>query len=401
VACGWPVSLKFRVGPDWPSGAYLAQLTCDGKQAFVPFVVREARSPGSGGHRAPYVLMLNTLTWQAYNSWGGKSLYDFNSEGGAQATRISYARPYGSGPGAWAGLGAGELLTTPHTKIRAGWEYPMIRWLERNGIEVATVTDLDVDADSTLLLGRRGVLIVGHPEYWTRHIRDAMDRARDSGVGIALFGANAGYWQVRLETDSTSAGSESGPVVFCAKDYTRDPLYDTVADKDLTVRFRNLHPRRPEVALFGVQTARGEESVAADFVPDPAARDSWVYRGTGVATGATRSIPGLVGYEVDRSFIADSLYDAWSPRGLEVVGRSPIRFKDGSAERSDAVTYRAPSGAVVFAAGTMQWSWGLDDWGAPKLRPARSHKDAERITLNVIDALGGGGAPGPSSRSPR
>jgi hypothetical protein len=345
--------------------------------------------------------MLNTLTWQAYNAWGGKSLYDFNSEGGARAIRISYARPYGSGPGAWAGLGAGELLTTPHTKIRAGWEYPMIRWLERNGVDVATVADLDVDQDSTLLQGRRGILIAGHPEYWTRRIRDAMDRARDSGVGIALFGANAGYWQVRLEADSSGASSESDPVVFCAKDYTRDPLYDTAADKDLTVRFRNLHPRRPEVALFGVQTVRGEESVAADFVPDSAARGSWIYRGTGVASGATQSIPGLVGYEVDRSLVADSLYDAWSPPGLEILARSPIRFRDGSVERSDAVTYRAPSGAVVFATGTMQWSWGLDDWGTPKLRPARRHADVERITLNVIGALGAGDAPGPSSRSPR
>lgn len=399
VACGWPVSLKFRVGDDWPSGAYLAQLSGAGKQTFVPFVVRE---PRAGRRRAPYVLMLNTLTWQAYNAWGGTSLYDFNSRGGARAIRVSYERPYASGPGAWDGVGAGELLTTPHTKIRAGWEYPMIRWLEKSGIDVATVADLDLDADSTLLQGRRGVLIAGHPEYWTRGIRDALDRARDSGVGIALFGANAGYWQVRREADSSSAGpAEAGPVVFCAKDYTRDPLYDTAADKDLTVRFRNLHPRRPEVALFGVQTARGEESVAADFVPDPDARDSWIYRGTGVATGATQSIPGLIGYEVDRSFIADSLYDVWSPQGLQVVARSPIRFRDGSAERSDAATYRAPSGAVVFAAGTMQWSWGLDDWGTPKLRPARRHADAERITLNVIDALGGDGAAGPSSRSPR
>jgi len=356
----------------------------------VPFVVR--------GSRAPYLLLVNTNTWQAYNAWGGTSLYDFNSAGGARATRVSYDRPYASGPGAWAGLGAGELLTTPHTARKAGWEYPMIRWLEREGVDVAYAADVDLHSHPRLLQGRRGVLIAGHSEYWSRAMRDRLEQARDRGTGLALFGANAGYWQVRYEPSPSGAPDR---VLFCAKEPARDPLYDTRADRDLTVRFRNLHPRRPEVALLGVMTARGEADVEGDFTPAPEARRSWVYRGTGIARGATPSLPGLVGYESDRTFQGDSLYGRWSPPRLQVVARSPIRFPDGSVERSDAVAYAAPSGAVVFAAGTVQWAWGLDDWGAPWLRPARRHPDAERITLNVIDALGAGAAPGPSSRSPR
>jgi hypothetical protein len=409
TACRWPISLWVRTGPGWPSGVYLARLTDSGtgKQAFVPFVLRErevaAVRERAGGRRraaapAPYLMLLNTTTWQAYNDWGGKSLYDFNSRGQARALRVSYDRPYGSGPGAWRGLGAGELLTTPHTARKAGWEYPMIRWLERRGIDVAYAADLDLEADSTLLSGRRGVLIAGHPEYWSRGMRDALERARDRGTGLALLGANAGYWQIRLETSEEGAPAR---VLFCSKDHTRDSLFNTSADRDLTVRFRNLHPRRPEVALLGVMTARGEESVESDFVPAPEARGSWVYRGTGVASGKTRSLPGLVGYETDRAFQTDTLYGRWSPPGLTIAARSPIRFRDGTTETAEAATYRAPSGAVVFATGTVQWSWGLDDWGAPELRPRRRHPDAERITLNAIDALGGGAAPAPSSRSPR
>lgn len=397
VACGWPVSLRVRVGPDWPSGVYLARLTdaATRKEAFVPFIVREARAGAAG---APFVLLLSTTTWQAYNAWGGKSLYDFNSSGGVRALRVSYDRPYGSGAGAWRGLGAGELLTTPHTARKAGWEYPMIRWLERRGIEVAYAADLDLHADPALLEGRKGVLVVGHPEYWSRVMRDRLEEARDRGVGIGLFGANAGYWQIRVEPSGSGATDR---VLLCSKDHTRDSLWNTELDRDLTVRFRDLHPRRPEHALLGVMTARGEESVEADFVPAPEARGSWVYHGTGVSGGRTPSLPGLVGYETDRTFAGDSLYGRWSPQGLVVLSRSPVRFGDGSSERSDAATYRAASGAVVFASGTVQWSWGLDDWGTPALRPRRRHPDAERITLNVIGALGGGGAPAPSSRSPR
>lgn len=401
VACRWPVSLRIRTGTGWPSGVYLARLTDSGtgKQAFVPFVVREgAAGRGPAARPAPYLMLLNTTTWQAYNDWGGKSLYDFNSRGQARALRVSYDRPYGSGPGAWRGLGAGELLTTPHTARKAGWEYPMIRWLERRGIDVAYAADLDLGADSTLLRGRRGVLIAGHPEYWSRGMRDALEAARDRGTGLALFGANAGYWQIRTEASGEGAPAR---VLFCSKDHTRDSLFNTSADRDLTVRFRNLHPRRPEIALLGVMTARGEESVEADFAPAPEARGSWIFRGTGVAAGTTRALPGLVGYETDRSFQGDSLYGRWSPSNLAIVARSPIRFRDGTTEISEGATYRATSGAVVFATGTVQWSWGLDDWGAPELRPRRRHPDAERITLNAIGALGGGAAPAPSSRSPR
>ncbi|HEX7077498.1 MAG TPA: N,N-dimethylformamidase beta subunit family domain-containing protein [Candidatus Eisenbacteria bacterium] len=402
VTCAWPVSARVVVGVDWPTGVYLARLTAsdDGKQAYVPFVIRERPD-----RRAPLLFPLAVSTWQAYNAWGGTSLYDFNSDGGRRALRVSFDRPYASGPGAWAGLGAGELLTVTHGPYRGGWEYPMIRWLERRGYDVAYATGLDLDADSALAAGRRGVILAGHDEYWSRGERDRLEAARDHGTGIACFGANTGYWQVRLEA---SADGSPRRVIFCSKDYTRDSLWNTAADRDLTVRFRDLHPRRPEVALLGVMTPRAESDVEADFVPRAAARGSWVYAGTGIAEGGSEAIRGLVGYEIDRSFAGDSLYARWSPPGLSVLARSPVRFRDGGGEASEATVYAAASGAVVFAAGTIQWAWGLDDWGAPAARPARASEDARRITRNVLGALlngrasraPGGSGTSPSGRSP-
>ena len=51
--------------------------------------------------------------------------------------------------------------------------------------------------------------------------------------------------------------------------------------------------------------------------------------------------------------------------------------------------YQAPSGAHVFATGSIQWSWGLDDYNAPALRTARSSEAAQQITGNVLKLLTG------------
>ena len=395
VACDWPASVAFRAGRRWTSGVYVARLTASvgGTQAFVPFVVREAP-----GRRAPFLVRIAVPTWQAYNNWGGASLYDFNSVNGRRALRVSFDRPYAAGAGAWAGLGAGELFTVAHAPRKAGWEYPMIRWLEREGYDVGYATTIDLDADSTLTQGRRAILGAGHDEYWTRLVRDRLEAARDRGVNLGFFGANIGYWQVRLEPSDRGTPHRT---IFCSKDYTLDPVANTRADRDLTVHFRHLHPRRPENALVGVMTAEAESPVEGAFVPTPEARTSWAFRGTGASRGDSAAIPGIVGYEVDRSFGASEFFGPWTPPGLEVLGRSPIRLRDGRAASSEATLYRAPSGAFVFAAGTIQWSWGLDDWGAPALRPSAANADVRRITANLLRAFGRAPEPSRIARSRR
>ena len=393
IDCQWPLSYELPIGPNWVSGVYLARLTAreGGRQSFIPFVVREretrdraARDRAAKG-RAPLLFQCSVTTWQAYNNWGGKSLYDFNSSGGKRALRVSFNRPYAAGPRAWAGVGAGELLTVPHAPRPGGWEYPMLRWLERSGYDVAYATNIDVHTDSTLLRGRRALLIVGHDEYWSRIMRDRIEAARDRGTHIGIFAANVGHWQIRLE--SSPAGG-ANRVMFCAKDHTLDPVFDTADDADLTVHFRHLHPRRPEVSLVGMMIAA--EDAETDFVPVPERRDHWVFRGSGIAVGTTRAIGGLGGYEVDRTFADDSLFGRWSPPGLTVLARAPATGANGLPTVTETTVYKARSGAIVFSTGTMQWSWGLDDWGASALHPRRRHADVERITRNVLEAFSRG-----------
>jgi hypothetical protein len=395
IECRWPVSCRVPIGRDWVSGVYLARLTgsSDGKQSFIPFVVREPRrARGASSRRAPILIQCSVNTWQAYNNWGGKSLYDFNSFGG-RAIRVSYDRPYASSAEAARGAGAGEFLSMTHAAHPAGWEYPFVRWIEREGYDVAYATNVDVERDSSLCQGRKALLLVGHDEYWSRAMRDNVEAARDRGVNLGVFAANVCYWQVRFEP--STSGSEDR-ILFCAKEPDRDPVYDTERDADLTVRFRNLHPKRPEISFLGVMLSA--EDVEGNFTPVPEAARHWVYAGTGIASGRTKSIPGLLGYEVDRSFKDDASFARWSPKGLTVLARAWVQPNKVGRVPTESTIYTAPSGAVVFAAGTMQWSWGLDDWGAPGLRSPRRHPDLERITKNLLARfLGTARKPAPQS----
>jgi len=394
IQCDWPVSFRVPVGQDWVSGVYLARLTGsrDGKQSFIPFVVREPDGPRGEPHRAPLLIQCSVNTWQAYNNWGGKSLYDFNSFGG-RATRVSFDRPYASSPDAAPGAGAGEFLTVGHASIPGAWEYPFVRWIEREGFDVAYVTNVDIHENPSISARRKALLLVGHDEYWSRAMRDNVERARDHGVNLGVFASNVCYWQVRYEPSAHGAADR---ILFCAKDADRDPVFNTERDKDLTVRFRNLHPPRPEVSLVGMMMSA--EEVEGDFTPVPEARGHWIYEGTGIAAGRTRAVPGLLGYEVDRSYVKDAKWGAWSPKGLRALARAWVQPLKVERVPTESTIYTAPSGATVFAAGTMQWSWGLDDWGAPKLRTPRRHPDAERITKNLL-AKFLGSAPRPDPRS--
>ena len=396
VECSWPPSCRISVGTDWVSGVYLARLTAstDGKQSFIPFVVREANRPrGAAFRRAPILIQCSVNTWQAYNNWGGKSLYDFNSFGG-RALRVSFDRPYATNAAAGRGAGAGEFLTVSHARLPAAWEYPFVRWIEKEGYDVAYATNVDVHRDASLLARRKAVLLVGHDEYWSRPMRDHVERARDRGVNLGVFAANVCYWQVRYEP---SMSGEPDRILICAKEPDRDPVYNTSQDQDLTVRFRNLHPPRPEVALVGMMMSA--EDVEGDFTPLPEARSHWVYAGTGIPSGRTRLARGLLGYEVDRSYANDATFSRWSPPGLTVLARAWVQPLRLNRMVTESTIYEAPSGATVFAAGTMQWSWGLDDWGAPTLHSPRIHPDIQRITKNVLAKFLGSG-PGPNPRPP-
>jgi hypothetical protein len=359
VHAEWRDSLTVDTA-DWPEGAYLLRLDAsDGHQRYVPLIVRSASAAGK------VVLMHGPATWQAYNLWGGYNLYE--GANGSYDTRsyvVSFDRPYD-------GDGAEKFMV---------YERAVVALTERLGLPVAYTTGIDVHLDPTVLHGARAVISLGHDEYWTPQQRASVTAARDAGTNIAFLGANCCFRRIRFG----AAGSGPNRTVICYKSaYEQDPLYGH--DPTLvTTDYRVAPAAHPESSMTGVLY----EGYPTDAPFVVHAADHWLYRGSGVKNGD--SFAHLVGVEYDRVTPGSPM-----PRPIQVIAHSPL-VCNGTASHADAAYYTVPSGAGVFASGTMRWVEGLmagsrDDRSDHGM-DSRTAAFVTRVTENLLRAFAAGPA---------
>jgi hypothetical protein len=314
----WTPSLHVQTDADWPPGMYLIRLTSsDGGGSFVPITVRDDAS------RAALLVQSSVTTWQAYNGWGGANHY--TGAGGLSSTRarvISFDRPYG-------GNGSGEFF---------GREFEFVYFVERLGLDVTYWTDIDLHERSELALQHRAIISLGHDEYYSTAMRDGLERARDNGVNIAFFGANAIFRKIRLE--DSSLGSSRRQLNYRVA--SEDPVNGKVPD-EVTVSWRDAPSNRPESSLIGQMYECNP--VKADMVIGDAS--AWMFDGSGLKDGD--KLPNAVGNEYDRV-----MPEAPTPSNIQVVAHSPVSC-GGKKSFADATYYTHPSGAGVFAVGTFWW----------------------------------------------
>jgi|tagenome__1003787_1003787.scaffolds.fasta_scaffold20938692_2 hypothetical protein len=355
VRADWPVTDVVATGSNWVSGYYIALLRITdgssddvGARGYVPFIVRApSTAPASR-----IVVQVPVNTWQAYNPWGGRSLYPFNSANFAPALRVSFDRPL-----AYTAQGPFD------------WEINMVRWLEHEGYDLSYQTDIDTDGDPQSLLQHRLVLVIGHDEYWTKAMRDAFAVARASGTNLAFTGSNAAYWQIRYEDGKrTIVGYKEA-----APDPEPNPLLRTIKFRDVG---------RPECGLMGVMflRLREHESGPVDYsVTNAGAADRWL-AGTGFAAGDR--ILDVVGNEWD------SLPDPPPPAACVKPGMKVLFHTDVQPANADAVKYTAQSGARVFAGGAQQLSWSLDPFNTNQHgRTLLADPRLEQFMRNALDDL--------------
>ena len=150
IDCGnWTESTTWVVPATAVSGIYIAKLTRTdtGGASHVVFVVRDDASTSE------LLMQTDDTTWQAYNQYGGFSLYT-----SVPARKVSYNRPF-STRGQSGGFGPSDWVFST--------EYPMVRWLEANGYNVSYTSGLDTDRRGTLIKNHKVFLSVGHDEYWS------------------------------------------------------------------------------------------------------------------------------------------------------------------------------------------------------------------------------------------
>ncbi len=449
--CNWTASLTMGIPSNWVSGFYLMKLTAlpSGKQSYIIFVVRD------DARISDFLFQSSVTTYQAYNNWpgypDGKSFYG-NSSQGIGAIKVSFNRPYAisnnpmvSNPASQNGrfgVGAGEFLITLNHKdytTARGQEYNMVRFLEKEGYDVTYNTNLDTHRDGLSLLRHKAFLSVGHDEYWSMQMRSHVENALARGVNAAFFSANTSYWQVRFEPSSNGQGDRvmvgfkdrqtdylgneepTQCLITTNNDYSETTRYLDPADNICksriasgkrmlncplkTTLFSDPSVGLPENLMMGVSVVglfyqQPANHYSADIVVSDASH--WAYTSTGLQNGD--HLPFLAGYEVDG-------ITCGSPPNVARLAHSPIAAGscDGTAPTTvctDMVTRIADSGARVFSTGSIQWSWGLDDYSADEANlcqypscqntcsgsptwPHLCNTKAQQITRNVLNGFRG------------
>jgi len=439
--CGWTPSLEFQVGEDWPSGAYRITLTAQGAtdralEAQHLFIVR----PRAGAKPRRILQVAASATWTAYNTWGGSNHYQgiTGPNRNQYATTVSLERPWCRGfvtlpddaprvpleisppPGAgprYPHLEWAFAKAYSNKYASSGWasyDRHFLRWAEGAGFAVDLASQHELHFNPQILEGYSCVVFIGHDEYWTWEMRDAVDRYVERGGRVARFAGNF-MWQIRLE--------RAGKAQVCYKYRARaeDPVYRCADRSRTSGSWEAPETGRPGAATFGLNATHGLYAGWGACAPRgvrgfPVYRpDHWAFAGTGLCYGDLLGAQGhAFGYEVDgldyviRGGLPEPTGTSGAPSGLEILalGMSSLveerrevplddRFlsEDDAkyvaeirhGDQSEASVERVKRGAgmivhfargegEVFHAGSCEWVAALK----------RRDPMVERVTANVL-----------------
>jgi hypothetical protein len=418
--CRWNPSIELRIDPDWPSGFYLVRLEDSaGTKTDTFFVVRAAEPCDA-------LLVLSTSTWNAYNTWGGLSLYTgghvVSPRRPLQPGFLSKADPHRHRVATYMNWSKDDVRAFvaagyDEWSMAAGWanwEFLFARWAESEGYNFNYAVSQDLDQHPDLLDGYAAYISVGHDEYWSAGMRNTVEDYIDSGGHAAFFSGNTSFWQVRFDDDYRQMTGYK-----C--DIEEDPFYNTSAQPGdipaLATMWSDPLVGRPESQMTGVSFTRGgyvhmpnsPEGTGGYTVCQP---DHWAFESTTLTLGDTLGADGIVaGYECDGCELREAdgrpvpTHDSGTPDGFEVLATAPARLWEteqatgnladnyvgelnwvaqriGGSDTPDVRERFADGHAVmgsfkrgkgeVFTTGCTDWAYGLGS------------RDVARVTGNVL-----------------
>jgi hypothetical protein len=441
--CGWPVALDFEIGAHWRSGAYIVRTQCrhDGRVADINdhlVIVRPAPADDRSGR---LLLIAATSTWTAYNDWGGSNHYQgfAGPNNDLFSPVLSIHRPFAKGFVTLPPEAPRPTLIEPPAMMAepryphmewayangyskkyasAGWasyERHFLRWAEAQGYMVDVIAQTDLHFSPEILSPFRCLVMVGHDEYWSWQMRDAIDAYVESGGRIARFAGNF-MWQIRLE--------QQGEIQVCHKYLARknDPFMTSGPRHLVTESWEAKEIGRPGALTFGLNATRGLYAGWSGCSPRgargfPVYRpEHWAFQDTGLYYGDVLGAASVIfGYEVDgldyeiRGGLPHLAASEIAPEGLEILalglsstieegptirpGKTFLGAEDaeyvasvltGSIDQDAVEATKRGCGMIVhfhrgkgqvFHAGTCEWVAGL----------LRQDEMVIQVTRNVLD----------------
>jgi len=335
VETRWKTTLTFTVGKDWVPGFYLiASVSPKGAiESIAPLIVRSPLASSK------LVLVHSTLTWAAYNTYGGRSLY-LGPAGSIVARRlersriVSLDRPI-------EGSGALHLDRDGIT---------LVQFLEKEGLNLDQISDVDLHQWPSISTHYNGIVFSGHAEYFTRRMFDTITADRNQGINLAFLGANNAYWQTRLAP--SPLGLYRHVIVY--RKTTEDPV---TSNKAVTVEFQDPHVNTPPNLLTGTLTSGVHVYGNLHAVDIP----KWL------KIPAKSTIDGVSG----DTEINATVKGAAQPPNVHILFTGKLDFRDTLPSTEEEVSkfekvpieqtvwFTTPSGAAVFSASITTWTCNL------------------------------------------
>jgi hypothetical protein len=379
----WSVTDVWPIPPGQVSGIYLAKLlpnpvgASNGSQ--ILFVIRD----DTGG--SDILFQTDDPTWMAYNPYptadifGGTPTSLYNG-----AARVSYDRPH-------------RRAVAEYIRSFWGAQLHLVRFLERNGYDVSYFAGVDAARRGSEIAEHRVWISSGHDEYWSREMRDAVDAARDAGTNLIFLSGNLMYWKTRWENGfRTEVGYKTA-----MHSHADDP--DALTSTWRDVRFEKpTDLAEPENSTTGLIFGTNGSSEAPLEVP-AADGELRLWRGTAAqsagACDVTEMAPNTVGFEWDHD-----QDNGHRPAGLfrlssTNIPHAAVLYGAGTGAAGGAFPpngqathhvsmYRAPSGALVFASGSVQWSHGLGRTHLPGAIGGQDDVTLMQATANLLADMG-------------
>jgi hypothetical protein len=374
----WSTSATITTTSAWPSGVYLLRLvrTDTNTDFHVLLVVRD------DSRAANLLYGVSFSTFEAYNNYGGKSLYDFNSTGAntvagtPRAVKVSFDRPF-------------EQSRNGLRDWYPEDEFASVYWLEESGYDVQYISNTDLETQPSLALGHKAYLSPAHDEYWSGGMRTAVTAARDAGVNLFFSGSNEVYWKIRYENGPNGGTNRVQVCYKTIQGGAADPVTPTTTWRDPS------GPNQPENALSGEMYIGDNDLTYFPLVVSASQGTDRIYRDTALsaqAPGTSTTLgQNLVGWEWDAR-----VNNGFEPAGVKTLSGSPVTGEliqgNGASltpltatATASMVKYTAPSGALVVATGTNHWNRGLalnaDGVGEPLVT-------IQQITTNILEDMG-------------